>query len=114
MNTTELSYKPLKMIRQQTNPSAEDQSIIISKSVSDQKTISSLFVTDLPFTADSALKAGIPIVGYKGITNQYSENLQVLHPDFAQLLQEKKVSTIVLVYNSDVLDHTAGRSCPGA
>jgi hypothetical protein len=104
MNTPELSYKPLKLIGHLTNHSAENQAIIISKPVNDQKTISSLFVTDLPFTAESALKAGIPMVGYMGITNQYSENLQVLHPDFAQLLQEKKVNTVVLVYNSDVLD----------
>jgi len=104
MDTQKLSYKPLKLIGQITNHAAENQTVIISKSVNDQKSISSLFVTDLPFTAESALKAGIPIVGYKGITNQYSENLQVLHPDFAQLLQEKKVNTVVLVYNSDVLD----------
>jgi len=108
MKTPELSYKPLKLIHQQTSQlnetSIENQMIFISKSVSDQKKIASLFVTDLPFSADSALKANIPIVAYKGITDQYSENLQALHPDFIQLLQSKKVHTVVLVYNSDVLD----------
>jgi hypothetical protein len=104
MNTTELSYKPLKLNHQLTGKISSNELIHIPKSTSNQKTIASLFVTDLPFTADSALKAGIPIVGYKGITDQYSENLQVLHPDFTQLLQSKKVQTVVLVYNSDVLD----------
>lgn len=100
MNSTDLSYKPLKLNNQ---PSA-DQPVIIPKSVSDQKKIASLFVTDLPFTADSALKASIPVIAYKGITNQYSENLQSLHPDLSQLLQSRKVHTVVLVYNSDILD----------
>lgn len=106
-NTTEvtgfspvLSYKPLILNIEQSF----QQPVYLPGAVSDQKTIASLFVTDLPFTANLALKANIPIVGYKGITNQYSENLQVLHPDFTQLLQEKKVTTVVLVYNSDVLD----------
>lgn len=58
----------------------------------------------MPFTADSALKAGIPIIAYQGITNQNSENLKVLHPDFIQFLQTRKVQTVVLVYNSDILD----------
>lgn len=99
-DTSELTFKSLKP----KNQLAADQTIYIPKPVNDQKTIASLFVTDLPFTAYSALKENIPIVGYMGITNQYSENLQVLHPDFAQLLQKKKVNTVVLVYNSDVLD----------
>ena len=99
-NTTEITgfspvlyYKPLILNIEQSF----QQPVYLPVAVSNQKTIASLFVTDLPFTADSALKAGIPIVGYKGITNQYSENLQVLHPDFTQLLQEKKVTTVVLV-----------------
>lgn len=98
--TPTLSYKPLMLSIEQSF----EQPVYLPVAVSDQKTIASLFVTDLPFTACSALKANIPIVGYKGISNQYSENLQVLHPDFTQLLQEKKVNTVVLVYNSDVLD----------
>lgn len=104
MSTTELSYKSLKLNHQLTAKISSDELIHIPKSTSDQKKIASLFVTDLPFTADSALKANIPIVAYKGITNQYCENLQALHPDFMQLLQSKKVQTVVLVYNSDVLD----------
>ena len=79
-----LSYKPLMLNIQQ----AFEQPVYLPVEVIDQKTVASIFVTDMPFTANSALKAGIPIVGYKGITNQYSENLQVLHPDFTQLLQE--------------------------
>lgn len=98
--TTELSYKPLKL---QNQPTA-DRPVFIPKSTNDQKKISSLFVTDLPFSADSALKNGVPIIAYKGITEQYSENLHTLDPDFTQLLQSKKVHTVVLVYNSNILD----------
>ncbi len=101
--TTELSFKSLKLNNEKAQ-TIEDQYIYIPKSVSDQKKIASLFVTDLPFFADSSIKASIPILGYKGITNQYSENLLTLHPDFIQLLQLKKVHTVVLVYNSDILD----------
>lgn len=48
--------------------------------------------------------AGVPVIGYKGIINQNSENLLALHPDLIQLLMVKKVQTVVLVYNSDILD----------
>lgn len=101
MNTlNELTFKSLKTANQPT----PDQTIYIPKTVSDQKKIASLFVTDLPFTAESAQKANVPIIAYKGITQQNSENLMVLHPELCQLLQVKKVNTLVLVYNSNVLD----------
>lgn len=99
-NFTELSFKSLKPNCQ----TAADQIIYIPKPVSDQKKIASLFITDLPFSAESAMKEKISVVGYKGITNQNSENLSALHPDLVQLLQAKKIPTVVLVYNSDVLD----------
>ncbi|MFV0376890.1 MAG: primase-helicase family protein [Mangrovibacterium sp.] len=99
MNET-LAYKPLKLNNQ---PSAE-QAIFIPKSTSENKKISSLYVTDLPFTADETVKVNLPIVGYRGINDQDSENLKILYPAFANLLKDKKVHTVVLVYNADVVD----------
>lgn len=98
--STELTYKPLKLNSQ---PTAE-RTVYIPNTTSAKPKITSLFVTDLPFTAESAIKAGVTIVGYKGLGDQYSENLHTLDPDFTQLLQSKKVHTVVLVYNSNVID----------
>lgn len=102
---TELAYKPLQA---ETKNGAsvlihENESVYIPKEVEAKKTISTLYVTDLPFTAKSAL-GKISVIGYKGLTDQYSDNLFTLDPKFTQLLAKKKVHTIVLLFNSDVVD----------
>lgn len=101
----ELAYKPLQTAT--TNGAEvlteEDRTVYIPPEVEANKKIETLYVTDLPFTSKSAL-AKVPVIGYKGITDKHSENLFVLDPDFIQLLQKKKVHSVVLLYNSDVVD----------
>lgn len=102
---TELAYKPLGSTTKNGTAVLEDenQSVYIPKQVEDRGKISALYVTDLPFTSKAAL-GKIPVIGYKGLTDQYSDNLFTLDPKFTQLLSKKKVHTVVLLYNSDVVD----------
>lgn len=97
----DLTYKPL-----QVNPQEAEQVLYIPKSVKAYRSISTLYITDLPFCATSALsgKQKLPVIGYKGITDKYSDTLRTFEPDLVQFLTAKKVSTIVLLYNADVTD----------
>ncbi len=96
---SDLSYKPLKL-----NDKPTVSTVYIPKQTQECKKISSLYITDLPFTAETALKSKVPIIGYQGITDQYSDNLKILDPAFTKLLKDKKVHTVVLIYNSDIMD----------
>jgi hypothetical protein len=103
--TTELAYKPLQTTA--TNGAEvlveENKTVYIPAEVEAKKKISTLYVTDMPFTSKSAL-AKVPVIGYEGITDKYSENLFTLDPDFTQLLSKKKVHSVVLLFNSDIVD----------
>ncbi len=97
---SELNYKPIT----ENGKKSEDQVLFIPESVKKQASISTLFITDLPFKANAAIKAGIPFIGYKGITNQDSDTLKTLEPGLVKLLAQKKIHSVVLMYNADVLD----------
>jgi len=99
MNET-IEFKPL------VKPAAtiQDKAVYIPATVAGIKKMPTLYVTDMPFSAESAVKAGLQVIGYKGISDQYSESLKTFEPDFIQLLQKKKVHTIVLLYNADAVD----------
>ena len=98
--TDTLSYKPLSKL----NPDSNEKTVYIPAQVKKLKKIATLYVTDLPFSAESAVKAKLPVIGYKGISNQYSDTLKQLEPDFTQFVQKKKVHTIVLLYNTDAVE----------
>jgi hypothetical protein len=100
MTTDTLQYKPLVKA---TEP-VQDKIVYIPAAVAKKKQMQTLYVTDMPFTANSAVKANLPVIGYKGICDQYADSLSQLEPEFAQLLQKKKVHTVVLLYNADAVD----------
>jgi len=97
--TDSLEYKPLVKPDKE-----EDRSVYIPAAVNKIRKIETLYVTDLPFTAESAVTAKLPVIAYKGISDQYSDNLKNFDPDFTQFIQKKKVHTIVLLFNSDVVE----------
>lgn len=96
----ELQYKPL-VSEDATN---SNDILYIPNDVAEQKSIATLFITDMPFKAQKAIKTGIPIIGYKGIGDQYSDNIKTLDPDLVKLISKKKVHTVVLMLGGDVLD----------
>lgn len=100
MSTDTLEYKPLSKSAETT----EDVTVYIPAAVKKLRKIETLYITDLPFTAENAVKAKLPVIGYKGIGDQCSDTLHQLEPELTQLLQQKKIHTVVLLYNSDVVD----------
>jgi hypothetical protein len=99
----ELTYKPLTANNTDAKTETETN-VYIPAEVQKKKKVSTLYVTDLPFTANRAIKANLPVVGYHGICDQHSDTLHTLEPDFVQLLQKKKIHTVVLLLNSDTVD----------
>ncbi|NQU53781.1 MAG: hypothetical protein HQ522_14725, partial [Bacteroidetes bacterium] len=97
----ELTYKPIS--GGNTSEEQTETNVYIPAEVRKKTKITTLYVTDLPFTANLAIKANLPVVGYKGICDQYSDTLYILEPDFAQFLQQKKIHTVVLLLNSDTV-----------
>lgn len=97
---SELTYKP---IAKTTEGESAPLEVVIPKEVAAHKEITNLYVTPLPFCAEKAAAAGIPVIGYNGIDDQYSDNLSTLHPDFCSFVQKKKIHTIILLYNSDLM-----------
>lgn len=97
-----LTYKPL------TVPSATKPDVVlyIPPEVEKFRAISTLFITDMPFSAAKAINGSnkLPIIGYKGINDKFSETIRTFEPELVSFIQRKKVSTIVLMYNADVVD----------
>jgi hypothetical protein len=100
MSTDTLEYKPLTKPAETT----EDVNVYIPAAVKKLRKIETLYITDMPFTAESAVNAKLPVIGYKGIGDQYSDTLKQLEPELTQLFQSKKVHTVVLLFNSDAVD----------
>lgn len=99
MSSDTIEFKPLV-----TSNKTDDKTIYIPATVKKLRKIETLYITELPFAAESAVKAKLPVIGYKGISDQYSDTLHQLEPEFTKLLQQKKVHTIVLLYNSDAME----------
>ena len=99
-----LTYEPITATKNDKETSESEILVFIPKKVLNKKTIPTLFITDLPFTADKLINADAPIIGYKGITNQHSDNLRVLAPELIDIIGRKKVKNIVLLYNSNCMD----------
>ena len=97
---SELTYKP---ISKTTEGEATTTEVVIPKEVQARKEITNLYITPMPFCAEKAATAGIPVIGYNGIDDQYSENLTTLHPDFCSFIQKKKIHTVILLYNADLM-----------
>jgi hypothetical protein len=98
-----LTYEPITKKETKSEPDKEIN-VFIPKKVQAKKNIPTLFITDLPFTADKLINCDAPIIGYKGISDQYSDNLRILHPELIDIIGRKNVKNVVLLYNSDCMD----------
>lgn len=103
MNDT-LTYEPITSKKTDAETTEQETIVFIPDPVQKKKSIATLFITDLPFTAGKVNKNDVPVIGYKGITDQHSEYLRVLDPKLISLIDHKNVKNVVLLYNSNCMD----------
>jgi len=97
-----ITYEPLDVeVEKEEN---EEQVLFIPEEIKKRKQFSTLYLIDLPFTADEPVKKGINIIGYRGIYDQDSISIMTIDTELIKLIEDKKVKNLVLMFPSDILE----------
>ena len=78
--------------------------IYIPEILNDWNEIETLFISEIPFSAKEAIKKGLPFIGLRGLRNPKDSICKNIDVSLIQLIKEKRIKTIVLLYSSDILE----------